>query len=93
MRLSSEQDSVDSAELCRMTLYRSCLHVTVLLPWISTTSKTPNLMQLLEPSSTTAPAIAQSFDSSCGGLGSIRTFNFLLYSIYRSFADSLPSSC
>ena len=41
---------------------------------------------------TTAPAIAQSFDSSCGGLGSIQTFNFLLHSIYCSFADSSPSS-
>ena len=40
----------------------------------------------------TAPAIAYSFNSSCGGLGSIRTFNFVLYSIYCSFADSLLSS-
>ena len=48
---------------------------------------------ILAVTSTTALAIAQSFDSSCGGLGSIQTFNFLLCSIYRSFADSLPSSC
>ena len=71
------------AELCRMTSYRSptCL---IAMDFNDDDDAEFNAAAgaILTITSTTAPTIAQS---------SIQTFNFLLYSIYRSFADSLPS--